>query len=236
MKTSPLRLAFLFFAMLAWPLNASAQYGNAPARKTEKPAQPVPVLQEPNHHVTLENAYLRMIDVHFEPGKTTLYHIHTVPSVVVEMSDATIVAQELGAAPAAARDVKPGEARYAPYDEKPLTHRVTNTGKTIFHVLDIELLRPPASLDTAPAAASPDVKLEWEQKLVRLYKFALASGNQTDVKASGCAHLLIGVSGTVQTTTGELKAGAYQFFAPGGSIQIDNRGQDAAACVLLELK
>jgi len=83
MKIPPLRSALLLLAALAWPLSVSAQYGNAPARKTEKTEKPVPVLQEPNHHVTLENAYLRMIDVHFEPGKTTLYHVHTVPSVVV---------------------------------------------------------------------------------------------------------------------------------------------------------
>jgi len=155
------------------------------------------------------------------------------------MSDATIVTQELGAAPAAARQVKPGEARYAPYDEKPLTHRVTNTGKTVFHVLDIELLRSPASVDTAPAAESRDLKLEWEQKLVRVYKFSLTSGKRTVVAASGCAHLLIGVSGTVQTAASasrELKAGEYLFFAPGSPIQVDNRADAAAECVLLELK
>lgn len=234
MKTLPHRLVALALAALAWPAAAHAQ----------PPEKPVPVLAEPNHKVTLENAYLRLIDVHFPPGQTTLYHIHTVPSVVVELSDSTIVAQEWGAAPAAVRHVVPGEARYAPYDAQPLTHRVTNVGQSVFHVLDIELLRPPASVDIAPAAASPEMKLEWEQKLVRLYKFSLAAGKQAKVAPGGCAHLLIGVSGTVQSATGssgasapgELKPGAYLFFAPGSRIQIDNRGQEAAACVLLELK
>jgi len=232
MKLPHPRLGFLLVAALASPAITFSQ----PAEK------PVPVLAEPNHKVALENAWLRVIDVHFPPGQTTLYHVHTIPSVVVELSDATIVSQEWGAAPGAPRATKPGESRYAPYDEKPLTHRVTNRGPGLFHVLDIELLRSPAVAATPPPAASANLKLEWEQKLARLYELTVAAGKSTEVEASGCAHLLIGVSGTVQTSAGasaagrEVRAGEYAFFPPQSGLRIDNRNSGSAACILLELK
>ena len=205
---------------------------------------PVPVRDEPNHRVTFENDYLRMIEVHIPAGVTTLYHLHTIPSVVIRMSRTTIVSQEWGAAPPAPSPTAPGETRYAPYDEKPLTHRVTNRGPGVFQVLDIELLRPLASIDPTPPTPPPDFKLEWEQNRVRLYQLPLAAGKQTGIAANGCAHLLVSVSGAVQTSAGanatgtnrELKAGGYLYFAPHRRLQIGNRGTAAASCLLLELR
>jgi quercetin dioxygenase-like cupin family protein len=221
-------------AALAWPVAAFSQ----------APEKTVPVRDEPRHRVALENAHIRLIDVRFSPGTTTLYHTHTIPSVIVELSDSTIVTQEWGAAPAAPRHVAPGETRYAPYDEKPLTHRVTNAGSSEFHVLDIELLRPPASAGATPPATAPGLKLDWEQPLVRLYQLALAPDQRSEVPVDGCAYLVVGIEGTVQTgtssdgatSTHELKAGEYRFFTPGSRFQIVNHGQDAARCVLLQLK
>ena len=205
--------------------------------------KPVPVLQEPSHKNALENAYLRVLDVSFPPGATSLYHFHHIPSVVVDLADSAIVSQEWGAAPGAPRKVIPGQTRYAPYDEKPLSHRVTNPGKTVFRVLDIELLRSGAKLDTSPAVTPAGAKLEWEQKLARLYRCPLAAGQPTELPRSNCARLLITVVGTVQAladsgttkTMRDLKAGEYLFFAPGTRVQIDNPGH-AAKCIVLELK
>ena len=228
MKPHPalhVRIALLFAVALTSP---------ALAQSSEKP---VPVREEPNHKVAFENDYIRMIDVHFPAGATTLYHIHTIPSVVIELSNATIVSQEWGAAPPAPRATKPGETRYAPYDEKPLTHRVTNRGPGIFRVLDVELLHATASADAAAPISSPELKLEWEQKLARLYHVALAAEKHLELKADGCAHLLVSVSGAVQTAPNhELKAGEYLYFARSERISINNRDHEDATCVLLELR
>ena len=210
----------------------------------QSPEKPVLVVNEPCHKVTLENAWLRMLDVRVPADATTLYHVHTIPSVVVRISNANIVSQDWGAPPSAPSISAPGESRYAPYDEKPLTHRVTNRGPGVFHVLDIELLRSPADAALAPPSAPPELKLEWEQKLVRFYRAALASGKEFAVPRNGCAHLVISVYGNVQATTDsatnkasrELKAGEYLFFAPQSRIQVDNRGQEPASCIVLELK
>ena len=97
---------------------------------------PVPVREEPWHRTVFENDHVRVLDVHVPPGGTTLYHVHVIPSAVVELSSSSIVSQEMGQPPPAPRKVIPGETRYAPYDEKPLTHRVTNQSPDVFHVLD----------------------------------------------------------------------------------------------------
>lgn len=202
---------------------------------------PVPVREEPRHKVAFENDYVRVIDVRFPPGDTSLYHIHTIPSVVVELATATICSQEFGKPPPEPRQVLPGETRYAPYDETPLTHRVTNRGTTLFRVLDIELLRPKPAAPWNPAALPPDVKLEWEQKLVRTYRARIAAGRPCALPADDSARLLIGIAGTADTTgrrDGQeshrtLAAGEYLFFPAHSGIQIDSA---AADCVLLELR
>src|SRR5882724_12782167 len=98
MNSHRFRLGSVIIATLAWPIWSFSQ-------ALEKP---VPVVQEPNHVVAFENDFIRMIDVHFPAGKTTLFHVHTIPSVVVELSNATIVTQEFGSAPAAPRTTHPG--------------------------------------------------------------------------------------------------------------------------------
>jgi len=62
---------------------------------------PVPVQNEPHHKVVFENDYVRVVDVQLAPGAKTLYHTHAAPSAIVELSDTTLVTQELGKAPTA---------------------------------------------------------------------------------------------------------------------------------------
>src|SRR5438045_2634886 len=102
--------------------------------------KPVPVQQEPLHKVVFENNYLRIIDVQIRPGETSLYHTHEIPSVIVYLTKSTNRSESLPDKQILMRDVSPGQSRYAPYDQKPLTHRVTNTGSSLFRVFDIEVL------------------------------------------------------------------------------------------------
>jgi quercetin dioxygenase-like cupin family protein len=100
---------------------------------------PVPVEQEPHHHVIFENQYVRVLDVIVKPGETTLFHKHSLDNVAVHLSDATIKHQSPGQdwieAP-----VKEGAVGFAAGTKQPYTHRITNAGATLFHVLDIEVL------------------------------------------------------------------------------------------------
>ena len=201
--------------------------------------QPVPVVKEPYHKPVFENEYVRMIDVQIPVGVTTWYHIHDVPSVIVYLTKSSNASQTWGAAGTTPRHTTPGDSRYAPYDTTPLTHRVTNTGTNLFRVYDIELLRPPNA--TPFPAPSTAVKPKWEEKLVRSSNLALDAGGKTEIKASACAHVLVGIAGTPAASAGKtgqraLKHGEFLFFPPRTAITLHNGGKDAAEVVLLELK
>ncbi|MDQ2862161.1 MAG: hypothetical protein M3R50_00675, partial [Bacteroidota bacterium] len=98
----------------------------------------VPVHEEPHHKTVLKNDYVRLLDVHIKPGDTTLYHIHAAPSIMVHITKSIIGAQLLGQAIQPPSEVLAGKTSFAAYDEKPITHRVYNAGKNVFHVMDIE--------------------------------------------------------------------------------------------------
>ena len=101
----------------------------------------VPVIKEPHHKPVLVNDYVRLLDVHINPGDTTLYHIHAAPSVIVMISNSTIGMQKSGEAPLAPGNVIAGSTSFIDYGTNPVTHSVFNAGKNVFHVMDIELAK-----------------------------------------------------------------------------------------------
>ena len=102
-------------------------------------SDPVAVEQEPHHHVIFENQYVRVLDVIVKPGETTLFHKHSLDNVAVHLSDALIKRQSPGQdwidSPA-----QEGAVGFTAGTKQPYTHRITNAGSSVFHVLDIEIL------------------------------------------------------------------------------------------------
>jgi quercetin dioxygenase-like cupin family protein len=200
--------------------------------------KPVPVRNEPCHKVILENDYVRVIDVQIPVGKTTMYHTHDVASVIVYLTKSTNSSQTWGETTLTTRTISPGESRYAAYDEKPLSHRVTNTGAGLFRVLDIELLRP------APATASfPSVNFQpgWTEKRVRSANIRLVANNRFALAANDCAHLVVITSGKVlagadKGAPRELQAQEFLYFPPQTKFDLTGASSDRAEAVLLELK
>lgn len=205
--------------------------------------KPVPVQEEPMHKTVFENEYLRVIDVRIPPGETSLYHIHVVPSVIVYLTQSTNRSESWPDQTILTRDISPGQSRYAPYDEKPLTHRVTNTGTGLFRVYDIELLKKPSTA-TLPPLAVPHATLHWEEKRLRSSGIALAPNTKTEIPPSRCATLVVATAGKVQLTPNGPKAGSartlnmtdYQFYPAQTRIQIENSNSARAEMVFLELK
>jgi hypothetical protein len=191
-----------------------------------------------------ENDDVRVMDVQVASGAKTLYHIHSVASVIVELSDVTIVSQEMGKPAAAARKVAPGDTRYAAYDEIPVTHQVANQGPGRFHVLDIELVRSNAAGELGQVAPSPGVKVAWEKKLVRLYQIHLAGQKPCEFQPSNCAHLLVGITGGANTvtrsggkdSTRKLAAGEFLFFPAHAGFRIHPLTKADSDYILLELR
>jgi hypothetical protein len=179
--------------------------------------------------------------VQLAPGERTQFHVHQIPSVVVELTRSTILSQEFRAPPAKPRAVAPGETRYAPYDTAPLVHLVANVGSTPFHVMDIELLQPagPGEPAAAPKEA-PGIVLAFSQPRVRVYHVTLGEGERASIPRSAAAHLLIDVSGRLESkgTHGpirEMAPGQYDYSSPRVGISLHNSNPAPAEGVLLEL-
>jgi hypothetical protein len=199
----------------------------------------VPVVQESHHATVLENPQLRVLDVQIPVGATTRYHIHDVPSVIVYLTKSTNRSQTLGQTTTTPRDTTPGDSRYAPYDQQPLTHRVTNPGPAPFRVFDIELLKPPSANSPAPLTG-PNVQLQWEEKLARSYKLTLSPGVRLEFP-SGNGYLAVGISGRPAVISRyndqhPLPAGEFSYRAPGEALPIINTGVVPAEVVLLQLR
>jgi hypothetical protein len=102
-------------------------------------ADPVPVEQEPHHHVVFENQYIRVLEVVVDPGDMTLFHTHAIDNLAVQLSDGMIKRQSPGQAWIDSA-TKEGSVNFFPGTKQPYTHRITNAGASVFHVLDIEIL------------------------------------------------------------------------------------------------
>ncbi|MEO8413427.1 MAG: hypothetical protein ABI472_07190 [Ginsengibacter sp.] len=196
----------------------------------------VPVREEPRHKTVLENAYVRLLDVHIKPGDTTLYHIHAAPSVIVHITKSIIGSQVMGNTVTPPGEVLPGQTRFMAYDKSPITHRVYNAGQNVFHVMDIELVKKEPSKDSCAVLQNSNIETTLNEKLVHVYRFDLHSLQTVAVFAGTCAHLLICIAGEVNITGKPITTGEYVFFNPGKAVSVYNKQPEPATCVLLELK
>ena len=114
---------------------SNAQGSNAQGTATD----PVPVEQEPHHHVVFENQYIRVLEVIVKPGETTLFHKHSLDNVAVILTG-TNLRNQLPGADWTERIANDGSVGLAAGTAKPYVHRISNAGSTVFHVFDIQIL------------------------------------------------------------------------------------------------
>jgi quercetin dioxygenase-like cupin family protein len=101
--------------------------------------EPVPVEQEPHHHVVLQNQYVRVLDVLFPVGEPALFHTHSNDNVSVALSGDKTKSQPWGGEWSAPANVVPGEIGFHKAAGQPYTHRVGSAGAQPFHVIDVEI-------------------------------------------------------------------------------------------------
>ncbi len=108
------------------------------------PAQsPVPVYREPRHRLVWEEGPVRVLDTRVAPGDTTLFHVHDTPMLSIRIAVSPVAVQLLGAAWGG---VGPTDTTHfyagaidvdTSYALRPVTHRVTNAGRTLFHLIGV---------------------------------------------------------------------------------------------------
>ncbi len=101
--------------------------------------EPVPVEQEPHHHVFLQNQYVRVLDVFFPVGEASLFHTHSNDNVGVNISGDKVKAQPWGGEWSQPGIVEVGAIGFHKAKGQPYTHRVGSAGTQPFHVIDVEI-------------------------------------------------------------------------------------------------
>ncbi len=199
---------------------------------------PVPVGDEPHHHVVLKNDFVLVTHVTLSPGDTTLFHTHSHDRVAVELTDATITQQKPGKAEGEPEPRKTGDVS-ALQTDAPYTHRVHNVGTTVFEVLDVELLQRPREPASTVAA-----KVEAENPSARVYQWMLAPGTTSAMHAHDRPYLIIAATPlTLKMTdpqgksfTHEVKAGDLHWIDAKVTHSLANEGKTAGEIVEIELK
>ncbi|MEK6302547.1 MAG: hypothetical protein AABO41_17690 [Acidobacteriota bacterium] len=133
---------------------------------------PVPVANEPRHHLKFENQYVRVFDVVVPPGDTTLFHTHSNDYLFVSIGDATLKAEVMGGQPG---DLiaKDGDSRFT---KAPITHRVTNVGKDVFRNITIEVLKSPGIAAGAHAHEIPGHTLVLDNDRLHVERVVIEPG------------------------------------------------------------
>ena len=200
----------------------------------------VPVKNEPRHHNVFENEYIRILDVHFGTRDTTLYHIHSTPSVFFTFTKTKTAQQLMGRPPGPGNTSVPGQPSYDSLGT-PRIHRVWNEDTTWFHVMDIELTAGKPR-NNEPVLQHPLLKLSFNRFLANGYILRLHTGDSIELPAPATGYLLVSQGdATINYTAGNskqkrlMKAGHYIWTEAGKAFSIKATNAPATF-MLLQLK
>jgi len=198
----------------------------------------VQVSKEPRHKNVLENKYVRLLDVWIKPGDTSLFHIHSTPSVFLIFTAATTVSQIKGGEWEMSK-YEAGYSWYRSFFQDTLIHRVANCDTVPFHVTDVEIL---SSFSVNAKKVSLPFPLLYENEKVFAYGLAKNSFT-TDIISNRGPMIAELVTGDMvyyeDAATGrkkEIKAGGYLYIEPGASFYISFKGREKVNMVLFEIK
>jgi hypothetical protein len=171
-------------------------------------------------------------------GDTTLFHIHSAPSVFVHFTNTVVCSQIKNKEWATNKNIQ-GNASYRSFVNDTLVHRVSNCDTVPFHVTDIELLSPytPAT----KLQALPFTVL-FENEKVIAYRLTAGAFNNQFIKGRGpmIAELVAGSGVVIRNKKGKelspLKAGKYLYIKPGIKFYFSATADKEINRVLFEIK
>ncbi len=200
----------------------------------------VPVHEEPRHRPVFENKEIRILNVLIPPGDTTLYHIHTTPSVFITFTNTATGFQIKGEGKINS-DSEAGAILVEDLSGDYIrTHRVWNRDNSAFNVMDVELLYKDSELEENPLDL-PDLTLEIDTTWVRVYRLDLPAGKNFQLEDPQQALLLVALQNASlesesngKSTSQEFNSGGFLNIPKKKSFSITNSGRDTAKLVLLE--
>ena len=197
----------------------------------------VQVSKEPRHKKVLENKYLRLLDVWIKSGDTTLFHIHSTPSLFLHFTNTVVCSQAKGEAWVKGKN-KEGEADYLSFKNETWVHRVSNCDTIPFHVTDIEIL---SSYKLATRLNPLPFTVLFENEKAFAYRLSSSSFNNQLISGRGpmVAELVSGDEvmyyDTKKKKSTKIKTGKYLYINPGSSFYFSTKNE-AINLVLFEIK
>jgi quercetin dioxygenase-like cupin family protein len=209
------------------------------ATRAQAQVASVPVEQEPDHKTVFKNRYVQLFRVQLAPGHASQMHTHTHDDAAVRLSQATTASESPGQAMGAPETVTPGMVSARNNAKTPTTHRVHNVGKTLFDVMDVQVLERPEGPE-APALATPVA----ENPSLRAYRYDLEPAGRSPehthtrpyviVAATPMSLEMRGPDGA--TRRDQLKVGDHHWVETKVTHVLINAGKAKGTLVEVELK
>jgi hypothetical protein len=206
-------------------------------------SQEVPVSKEPRHHPVFENQKVRILNVLLPPGDTSLYHLHSTPSVFISLSTTKTAAQLKGSQPAPFGSSTQGNIWFenlAPPHTR--VHRVWNEDTAAFHVVDVELFCSDSPF-TAKPLSIPHSQLIIDTSWVRVYKIELANNDKVTFSEKHNSFVVITIKGATlkmiqngRSRKNVFYEGDFLWINAGDKISLTNTQNEKASFALLEIK
>jgi len=189
--------------------------------------------------MVVENQYFRLLDVKLKPGDTTQFHIHSTPSVFIQLTNTRVSSQlkdqqwknDINTA---------GNVIYKDYAKDSIIHRVTNCDTGPFHVSDMELLSPYVSKFTFHQLP---YKVLLDNEKIIAYQLDTTSFIESVNSAHGpmLAELVKGgevmYNDIVTKKSISIKGGKYLYIPPGNTFRFSSPiKNEEIDLVLIEIK
>jgi quercetin dioxygenase-like cupin family protein len=194
---------------------------------------PMPVEQEPTHHVVLKNDSIMVMHVVIPPGERSQFHAHSHDRVAIELTSGSITHQNLNEPESAVTPTQPGDLSNRTQGTEPLIHRVHNAGTEPFEIVDVELLQRPQHASSSAAVAG----VAAENPSARIYKWVLGPGASVAMHTHERPYLMVAATAMKLKETGpdgksvskDLKAGDFYWVESKVSHSLTNEGSDKGA-------
>lgn len=199
---------------------------------------PVPVEEEPHHHLLLKNSFVEVMHVVVPAGESSLFHTHFHDGAAIALVNSTTTQQKPGEPEGPQQPLKLGGFAVRTLGDGPFTHRVHNVGSGPFDVLDVEFLERPKqpSEPVAPVAA--------ENASARIYTWILAPGATVAQHTHVRPYLIVAVTPITlkmtapdgKSSTHEVKPGEFHWVDTKVTHTLANDGTAEGQIVEIELK
>jgi len=218
---------------------------------TAQDETPVPVEKASYHWPIFRNDQVMVLRVHFLPGQTSNYHIHSLDQISVVISGGGNTNQIYGQPPSEPKakakgdnSERSGGANFSAYSKKSLTHRSTNNGKAPWLNIVVALLQPKPGTFSPQARDVEGYTQLFDNERARAWRLTLQPGQTAGVISQTAPGMRIALDGgqIAEIVSGAmdralvLNPGDFYWQDPNATRAVRNTGTTPIRLIEFELK